>query len=97
MSGKNWNALKQATNSQKLSAKQIQNIFEETFQRESIIFKKTINQRVKKHRLKQSQKGLKTISFALDDNLHQKLKKLASEQSMSYSQFFSSYLKKLAK
>ena len=116
MSGKNWNALKKAVNNQNLSARQIQTMLEDIFEKESktfhikkitynsISFKKTIqkphkdktiNQRVKKHRLKQSKEDLKTISFALEDNLHQKLKKMASEQNMSYSQFFSSYLRKL--
>ena len=104
LSGKNWNALKKAVNNQNLSARQIQTMLEDIFEKESISFKKTIqkphndktiNQRVKKHRLKQSKEGLKTISFALEDNLHQKLKKMASEQNMSYSQFFSSYLKRL--
>ena len=56
---------------------------------------KTINQRVKKYRLNQSEKGLKTICCYLSVKNHSKLKKIASRQNMSYSEIISDFLQKI--
>jgi len=101
LSGKSWAYLKKIANDKKISNKEFEKIFQDYFINNGIFFEKPVkkidnsSKRVKKYRQKQKEKGLKSVFLYLDDKNHSKLKKIASEQNMSFSEIISNLLRDL--